>query len=111
MNVQPVDLCNELRKSVESPLAFAPVVICRPVARKLSHRRELHALRLVRYGLLLRPLGGHNPSTKLIELFLREAHLEGTNRCPGMGHSASLSSSTSIFMLRGFGNCSLSVAK
>src|SRR4051812_15518097 len=111
MNVQAIDLCNELRQGVEFPLAFPPVIICRPVARKLSHRRELYALRLIRYGLLLRPLGRHNPSTKLIELFLREAHLEGTNRCPGMGHSASLFSSTRIFMFRGFGNCSLSVAK
>ena len=48
MNVEPVDLGDELRQGVELRLALAPVVIGRPIARELLHRRELHALRFIR---------------------------------------------------------------
>ena len=34
----------ELRECVESRLALAPVVLGRPIAGELSHRRELHTL-------------------------------------------------------------------
>ena len=48
MNVQPIDLGHELRQGVQSRLALAPIVIRRPIARELLHRRELHALRFIR---------------------------------------------------------------
>jgi hypothetical protein len=44
MNVQAVDLGDELRQGVESRLAPAPVVLCRPAARQLLHRGQLHTL-------------------------------------------------------------------
>ena len=51
VNVDPVDVGDELRQGVQLRLALAPVVIGRPIARELLHRRELHALRLIRDGL------------------------------------------------------------
>ena len=45
VDVEPVDLGDELRQGVQLRLALAPVVVRRPVARELLHRRELHALR------------------------------------------------------------------
>jgi len=48
MNVEPIDLGDELREGVQSRLALAPIVFGRPVARELSNRRELHALRRIR---------------------------------------------------------------
>ena len=47
MDVEPVDLGDELRQRVQPRLDLAPVVVGRPVARELLHRRELHALRCV----------------------------------------------------------------
>ena len=48
VDVDAVDLGHELRQGVQPRLDLAPVVVRRPVARELLHRRELHALRLVR---------------------------------------------------------------
>ena len=45
VDVEPVDLGLELRQRVQSRLALAPVVIARPVAGELLHRRQLHTLR------------------------------------------------------------------
>ena len=45
VDVEPVDLGDELRQRVQLRLDLAPVVLGRPVARELLHRRELHALR------------------------------------------------------------------
>src|SRR3712207_7652408 len=42
-----VDLGRELRQRVKSLLGLAPVVIGRPLARELLHRRELYALRAI----------------------------------------------------------------
>jgi len=55
MNVQPIDLGHELRQGVEFRLAFAPIVICYPIARERLHRRQSHVLRLISDCLLLRP--------------------------------------------------------
>ena len=56
VDVEPVDLGDELRQGVQFRLALAPVVICRPIAREFLHRRERHALGLIRDRLLLGPL-------------------------------------------------------
>ena len=58
MNVQPVDLGDELRQGVESRLDLAPIVIRRPIARELLHRRKLHALRRIRDGFPVGPSRG-----------------------------------------------------
>src|SRR6185295_16629608 len=55
VNVDPIDLGDELRQGVELRLALAPVVLGTPVAREFLNRRELHALRLIRDDLPLRP--------------------------------------------------------
>ena len=47
MDVQTIDFGDELREGIQAPLALAPVVFCRPVAREFLHRRELHALRCI----------------------------------------------------------------
>ena len=55
VDVQPVDLGLELRQRVESRLTPAPVVLGRPVAGELLHRRQLHALRPIGDEFLGRP--------------------------------------------------------
>ena len=48
MDVEAVHLRDELRQRVQRCLASAPVVVGRPVTRELLHRRERHALRVIR---------------------------------------------------------------
>ena len=55
MNVQPVDLGDEVRQGVQPRLDLAPVVLRRPIARELLHRRERHALRVIRDRFLFGP--------------------------------------------------------
>ncbi len=80
MNVQPIDLGDELRQGVQFCLTLAPVVICHPVVREFLHGRELHALRLIANGFLLRPSCCLNPAAKVGERLIREAHTKRTNR-------------------------------
>jgi hypothetical protein len=49
MNVESIDLSDELRPSVQFRLAFAPILICRPIAREFLNHRERHALRIIRH--------------------------------------------------------------
>src|SRR5438045_5507155 len=70
MNVEPVNLGDEMREGLESRLALAPIVLRRPVARERLSRRELDALRLIRDSLLLRPAGGGDALTQILELRL-----------------------------------------
>src|SRR5215211_3012125 len=79
VNVQPVDLGHELRQGVQPRLDLAPVVLGRPVARELLHRRERHTLRLICDGLLFGPLRGLDPSTEVVEGLLRNVDVEGTD--------------------------------
>ena len=60
MNVQPVDLGHELRIAVELRFDFPPIVPIRPIFGELLNRRQLNALRVVVYGLTLRPSVGQN---------------------------------------------------
>src|SRR5215207_329674 len=43
MDVQPIDLGDEVRQSLQPRLAVAPVVLCRPIARERLHRRQPRA--------------------------------------------------------------------
>ena len=76
VDVEAVDLGRELRERVQPRLARAPVVLRLPVAGELPHRRELHALGLVRDGLLLGPLGGCDASTEIVEGFVGNVDVE-----------------------------------
>src|SRR5215471_15808275 len=48
MNIEPIDLRDELRQSVQPGLTVAPVVLFCPVPREGLNRGELYALRLIR---------------------------------------------------------------
>ena len=72
VDVHPVDLGRELRKRVQSRLALAPVVLGRPVAGELLHRRQLHALRPICDQLLVGPARCGDASPQLRELFVRD---------------------------------------
>src|SRR5258708_28367729 len=105
MNVQPIDLGDELRQGVQFRLALAPVVICRPIAREFSNRRELHALRLICDGLLFGPSRRRDPAAKVGERLFRDTRTKRTNRIlvsclrapslcsTGLGHGVLLLSS------------------
>ena len=85
VDVEPVDLGGELRQGVELRLALAPVVLRRPVAREVPERRERHALRRVRDGLLLRPPRGVDAPAKIIQLCVGGVVGEGTDRGAAVG--------------------------
>ena len=55
MNIQSIDLGDELRQSVQFRLAFAPIVIRRPIAREFLNHGERHALRIIRDCFPFRP--------------------------------------------------------
>ena len=54
VDIQPVDLGDELGMSVQLRLAPPPVVIGRPIPRERLNKGELHALRRIGDGFLLR---------------------------------------------------------
>src|SRR5207247_497031 len=54
MDVQPIDLGDELRIAIELRLDLAPIVLRRPIAGELLHRRERHALRKIGDGFFIR---------------------------------------------------------
>ena len=80
VNVDPVDLGDELRQSIESGLHLAPVVLCRPIARELLHRRELHALRLIRDQFFVRPAHRHDAAFHVGERLVRKVNPEWFDR-------------------------------
>ena len=80
MNVQPVDLGDELRQGVELRLALAPVVVGRPIAREFLHRRERHALGLVRDRLPVGPLGRRDAPAEIDERLFRDVDAEVTDQ-------------------------------
>ena len=80
VDVESVDLGDELGQGVELHLALAPVVVRRPVASEVLERRERHALRRVRDGLLLRPPRGLNAPAQFGKFRFRNIHLKRTYR-------------------------------
>src|SRR5215470_9479984 len=81
VNIEPIDLGDELRESVQPRLALAPVVFGRPVARELLNRRELHALRRIRDRFPVRPPGRIDAPAQFGQFRFRNGiHLKRTNR-------------------------------
>src|ERR671913_567765 len=70
-------------------LALAPIVICGPVAREFLDRGELHALGLIRDGLLFGPLGGRDAATEVVQVLFRYVDAEGADS--RLGHGGLLS--------------------
>src|SRR5919106_3215202 len=81
VNVQPIDLGDELRQSLEFRLALAPVVLRRPIARECLDRRELHALRRIIDGLLFWPARRRDARTQVLEIRLGGLEREWPDRC------------------------------
>jgi hypothetical protein len=79
VDVHAVDLRLELRESVQSRLALAPIVAGSPVANEFLELRQLRALRLICDRFLVGPARGLKPAAKLGELFLRETDGEGAD--------------------------------
>src|SRR5687768_14079669 len=79
MYIETVDLGDELREGVELRLDFAPVVIARPVAGEFLDGRELHALRVVCDGLLLRQARGRDTAAEIDDRLFGNVHPEGAN--------------------------------
>ena len=79
MNVDPVDLGNEMRQSLQLRLALAPIVIRRPIPREFLHRRELHALGIVGDGLPGGPSCRQHPSAQVDEFGFGNVDMEGTD--------------------------------
>ena len=73
-------------------LALAPVVLGRPVARELLHRRQLHALRPILDELLGGPACRRDAAAQVVDLLLWNLDLERPNLVDvdGGAHSASL---------------------
>src|SRR3712207_5065007 len=90
-----------MRQGFQLRFALAPVVIRRPVAREFLHRRELHALGLIRDCLLFGPLRGRDAATKVDECRLRNVDTEGADfdflpSCLGHGGLLSLTFSITL---------------
>jgi hypothetical protein len=77
VNVQPVNLGDELRQRAEFRFRLAPVVICGPIPREFAHRRQRHALGLVRNGLALGPSGHFDAAAEVDECLVRNVDAEG----------------------------------
>jgi hypothetical protein len=78
-NVQPIDLGLELRERIELRLGRAPLVLARPEASELLHRRQLDPLRSIRDELLAGPPCRLDAATQFVECFLRDVDSERTN--------------------------------
>src|SRR3954447_2307189 len=77
VDVEPVGLGDELRQGVQPGRAPLPVVVGRPVAREILHRRERHALRVVVDGLPLGPARCRDTPAEVLEGFVRKVDVEG----------------------------------
>src|SRR5438132_237273 len=81
MNVESIDLGDELRESVQSGLALAPVVFRSPIARERLNRRELYSLGCICNRFSFRPLCRVDASAQFGQLrFRKNVHAKRTNR-------------------------------
>src|ERR1700674_5611848 len=80
VDVEAVDLRDELRQRVQPRLEPPEVVLGAPVGHELLHRRELHALCLVRDGLPFGPPRRRNAPAKVDERLLRNVDAERPDR-------------------------------
>ena len=88
VDLDPVDLGRELRQRVELRLGLAPVVVGRPVARELLHRRQLDALRPICDELLAGPARRRDAPAQVVELLLRNLDVEGPDLGCGLDGAA-----------------------
>ncbi len=79
LDVQPVDLGDELRQSVDLRLGLAPVVPGAPVLDERAELCQLGALRPVADRLPIRPPRLLHAPSKLVELLLRDPDAKGTD--------------------------------
>ena len=79
VNVQPVDLGDELRHSVQLRLDLAPVVVRRPIARECLNRGELNALRVIRDRFPLGPPCRLDAPAQFGEIRFRKIHVKRTD--------------------------------
>src|SRR5215207_1348829 len=87
VDVEVVDLGDELRQGVQLRLAFAPVVVARPVTCELLHRRQWDALRVIWDRLPVGPLRRHDAPAEVVQLLLRDLEVERADLgCDGAGH-------------------------
>ena len=78
VNVYPIDFGLKLRQSVQLRLAFAPIILVRPIVGEPLDCRELHALRPIVNEFLVGQAGGGDAPAQVVEVLLW--------RClPGMG--------------------------
>ena len=76
MNVQPVDVGDELRESVQLRLTLTPIVLRRPIASELLRRRELYALGCAGDRFALRPLCRLDAPAQVGELRVRHFYVK-----------------------------------
>jgi hypothetical protein len=69
-----------MKFGVQLRLAFAPVVVRRPVAGELLYQLERHALRVVRDSLVFGPTSRLYASAQIRQVRLRKTHLKWANR-------------------------------
>ncbi len=80
MNVEPIDLGHEMRQGLQFRFALAPIVVRPPISHEFLHRRELHALRLIRDRFPFGPLCGVDASAEVDEVRFRNVDGEGADR-------------------------------
>ena len=83
MNVQSIDLGDEIRQGVQFRLDFAPVVICRPIARQRLNRRELYSLGCICNRFPFGPLCRVDAPAQFGKFRFRNINMEGTD-CVGV---------------------------
>src|SRR3990170_4035564 len=80
MNVEAVDLGEEIGVRVQFGLDRAPVVIGRPIPRERLNEGELHALRKVRDGFLLRESCRRDAPAQFVEFCVCSLETKRANR-------------------------------
>ena len=79
VNVHPIDVCDELRQSVEPRLCLMPIVIGPPITNQFLQSRQLHALRLIGDGFPIGPTHCHDPAAQIDQILFRNVRLERSN--------------------------------
>jgi len=79
MNVKPIDLGHKIRQGVHFRFGLAPIVVRGPIPSELLDRRELHALRRIRYRFSLRPLCRVYAPPQIHDRFFGNVDMEGTD--------------------------------
>src|SRR4029453_18063196 len=80
MNVEAVDLGEEIGVRVQLRFDLAPVVIGCPIPRERLNEGELHALRKVRDGFLLRESCRRDAPAHFVEFCVCSLETKWTNR-------------------------------